>query len=98
MLERRVEEIEEERRSWGRSEGEKRRGEKEKGKGGGEVDANGGHEEDLKDRTDQYQDGEKKKGMVGLLRHCYGLDWIGGDDDDDDQEREMGSRTKLNLA
>lgn len=36
--------------------------------------------------------------MVGLLRHCYGLDWIGGDDDDDDQEREMGSRTKLNLA
>jgi hypothetical protein len=34
--------------------------------------------------------------MVGLLRHCYGLDWIGGDDDD--QEREMGSRTKLNLA
>lgn len=26
-----------------------------------------------------------------------GLDWIGGDDDDD-QEREMGSRTKLNLA
>ncbi|KAJ6898111.1 hypothetical protein NC652_024822 [Populus alba x Populus x berolinensis] len=49
MLERRVEEIEEERRSWGRSEGEKRRGEKEKGKGGGEVDANGGHEEDLKD-------------------------------------------------
>lgn len=33
--------------------------------------------------------------MVGLLRHCYGLDWIGGEDDDDDQERDgFSNQTK----